>query len=66
MKSVPRSAAPERAWSPMSKVPPSPAKATTVVSVRFRAASPAAIPEAEAAVLAKVLFTLGTRTGVRG
>jgi len=50
----------------MSKVPPSPAKATTVVSVRFRAARPAAMPEAEAAVLAKVLFTVGTSTGVRG
>jgi hypothetical protein len=51
---------------PMSKVPPSPAKATTVVSVRFRAASPATSPEADAAVLAKVQFTLGTMTGVRG
>jgi len=50
----------------MSKVPPSPAMARTVNSVRPVALSPAANPEAEAAVLAKVLFTALTATGVRG
>ena len=66
MKSVPRSAAPESAWMPMSKVPPSPAMATTVMSLRFMAASPATRPEAEAAVLAKVQFRQGMPTEVMG
>jgi len=51
---------------PMSKDPPSPAKATTVVSVLFRALSPATMPEADAAVLAKVQFRQGMLTGVFG
>ena len=50
----------------MSKVPPSPAMATTVMSLRFMAASPATRPDAEAAVLAKVQFRQGMPTDVIG
>ena len=51
---------------PMSNVPPSPAMATTVMSLRFMAESPATSPDAEAAVLAKVQFRQGMPTDVIG
>ncbi len=51
---------------PMSKVPPSPAMATTVMSLRFMAVSPATMPDADAAVLAKVQFRQGIPTDVMG
>ena len=55
-----RSAAPERDWSPISKVPPSPAKARTVVSsspLIFRAQ---AMPAAVGAAISKAEWKQGT------
>src|SRR5450759_2132894 len=67
MKSSSRSAAPESAWMPMSAVPPSPAMASTVISLsRPVARSPAASPAAAAAVDGKATLTHGTSTEETG
>src|SRR4030066_568141 len=55
-----RSAAPDRAWVPMSNVPPSPAQATTVVSVSPTISSPALSPEADEAAVSKAQWKIGT------
>jgi hypothetical protein len=60
------SAAPERAWMPMSKVPPSPAHATTQISSipLFRYA--ALIPAAVEAAVSKAQLKKGTSMIDRG
>src|SRR4030042_4782003 len=60
MMSSLRSAAPESAWIPMSNVPPSPAQATTVVSLSPTISSPALSPEAEEAAVSKAQWKIGT------
>ena len=55
-----RSAAPDRACRPMSKVPPSPAQASTVVSLSPCMSRAARIPEAVAAVASNAMCSSGT------
>lgn len=55
-----RSAAPERDWRPMSKVPPSPAKARVVMSSRPCSFRACAMPDAVGAAISKAEWKHGT------
>src|SRR4030042_844448 len=70
--SCPRSSAPDRAWSPMSEVPPSPAMATALMGflgmrpLRISAFSPASTPDPTAAAFSKATWIQGTSHAVVG
>ncbi|OPY10335.1 MAG: hypothetical protein A4E67_00572 [Syntrophaceae bacterium PtaB.Bin038] len=66
MKSSLRSTAPERAWNPMSKVPPSPAQVTTVVSVSPFMSRAARTPLATAPPVSKAEWMTGIFSVVVG
>ena len=66
MMSSLRSAAPERAWIPISKVPPSPAHAITTVSASPLLSSPALRPEAVEAAASNAVWKMGTLRDVWG
>jgi len=55
-----RSAAPDRDWSPISKVPPSPAMASTVVSSSPLIFKAFAMPAAVGAAISKAEWKQGT------
>src|SRR3972149_2367683 len=66
MPSVPRPSVPLRAWRPLSAVPPSPAKPTTVTSLIPRASAAARRPEIEAPVASNAQSSMGTSRAVVG